>query len=64
MNITQIGVDWITDQQQQLRQATQRAIALTTGMVVGKRMREMVANFGRNLMEGRLRLVMGKCHAA
>jgi SAM-dependent methyltransferase len=63
-DITQIGVDWITNQQQQLRQATQRAIALTTGMVVGERMREMVANFGRNLMEGRLRLVMGKCRAA
>lgn len=63
-DITQIGVDWIANQQQQLRQATQRAIALTTGMVVGERMREMVANFGRNLVEGRLRLVMGKCHAA
>ena len=64
-DITQIGVDWIANQQQQLRQATQRAIAsLTTGMVVGERMREMVANFGRNLMEGRLRLVMGKCRAA
>lgn len=63
-DITQIGVDWIANQQQQLRQATQRAIALTTGMVVGERMREMVANFGRNLIEGRLRLVMGKCRAA
>ncbi len=63
-DITRIGVDWITNQQQQLRQATQRAIALTTGLVVGARMREMVANFGRNLMEGRLRLVMGKCRAA
>ncbi|HET9000685.1 MAG TPA: class I SAM-dependent methyltransferase [bacterium] len=63
-DITQIGVNWIANQQQQLRQATQRNIALTTGMVVGERMREMVANFGRNLVEGRLRLVMGKCHAA
>jgi hypothetical protein len=33
-------------------------------MVVGERMREMVANFGHNLTEGRLRLVMGKCRAA
>jgi sarcosine/dimethylglycine N-methyltransferase len=63
-DITQMGVDWIANQQLQLRQATQRAIALTTGMVVGERMREMVANFGRNLTEGRLRLVMGKCRAA
>jgi hypothetical protein len=33
-------------------------------MVVGGRTREMVANFGRNLTEGRLRLVMGKYRAA
>jgi hypothetical protein len=59
-----VGVDWIANQQLQLRQATQRGIALTTGMVVGERMREMVANFGHNLTEGRLRLVMGKCRAA
>jgi sarcosine/dimethylglycine N-methyltransferase len=63
-DITQMGVDWIANQQLQLRQATQRALALTIGMVVGERMREMVANFGRNLTEGRLRLVMGKCRAA
>jgi sarcosine/dimethylglycine N-methyltransferase len=62
-DVTQMGVDWIANQQLRLRQATQRNIALTTGMVVGERMREMVANFGRNLVEGRLRLVMGKCHA-
>ncbi len=63
-DITQTGVDWIANQQLQIRQATERAIAITTGMVVGERMREMVANLGRNLMEGRLRLVMGKCRAA
>lgn len=63
-DITQIGVGWIANQQLQLRQATQRGNTLTTGMVVGERMREMVANFGRNLVEGRLRLVMGKCRAA
>src|SRR4029077_19297276 len=62
-DVTQMGVDWIANQQLRLRQATQRNIALTTGMVVGERMREMVANFGRNLVEERLRLVMGKCHA-
>jgi sarcosine/dimethylglycine N-methyltransferase len=61
-DVTQMGVDWLANQQLRLRQATQRNI--TIGMVVGARMREMVANFGRNLAEGRLRLVMGICRAA
>jgi sarcosine/dimethylglycine N-methyltransferase len=63
-DVTQMGVDWLANQQLRLRQATQPNIALTIGMVVGARMREMVANFGRNLAEGRLRLVMGICRAA
>ena len=33
------------------------------GLVVGPRIGEMVANFGRNLKEGRLRLVMAVCDA-
>jgi SAM-dependent methyltransferase len=61
-DITQIGVDWLAQQQQQLGQDMQRGIALTLGMVVGERMREMVANLGSNLVEGHVRLVMGKCH--
>jgi sarcosine/dimethylglycine N-methyltransferase len=62
-DVSQMGVDWIANQQPRLRQATQRNIALTIGMVMGERMREMVTNFGRNLVEGRLRLVMGTCRA-
>lgn len=37
---------------------------LTTGLVVGPRMGPMVANFGRNVTEGRVRLAMGVCDAA
>lgn len=58
-DITQMGVDWLANQQRQLREAAQQGNALTIGLVAGERMREMVANLGRNLMEGRLRLVMG-----
>jgi hypothetical protein len=63
-DVTQMGVDWIANQQLRLGQAAERNIALTIGMVVGERMREMVANFGRNLVEGRVRPVMGICRAA
>ena len=37
---------------------------LSTDLVVGPRMGPMVANFGRNVKEGRVRLVMGICTAA
>lgn len=57
-DVTQIGVEWLARQQQQ-----QQPGQATLGMVVGERMREMVANFARNLSEGRLRLVMGICQA-
>ena len=36
---------------------------LTTGLVVGPRMGSMVANFGRSVKEGRVRLAMGVCNA-
>jgi SAM-dependent methyltransferase len=58
-DITPIGVEWIARQQEQMRQVN----ALTLGTVMGERMREMAANLGRNLMEGRVRLVMGTCQA-
>jgi sarcosine/dimethylglycine N-methyltransferase len=58
-DITPIGVEWIARQQEQMRQVN----ALTLGAVMGERMREMAANLGRNLMEGRVRLVMGTCQA-
>jgi sarcosine/dimethylglycine N-methyltransferase len=58
-DITPIGVEWIARQQEQMRQVN----ALTLATVMGERMRAMAANLGRNLMEGRVRLVMGTCHA-
>jgi sarcosine/dimethylglycine N-methyltransferase len=58
-DITPRGVEWIARQQEQMRQVN----ALTLGTVMGERMREMAANLGRNLMEGRVRLVMGTCQA-
>ena len=38
--------------------------AVDGGLVVGSRMGPMVANFARNLREGRVRLAMGICAAA
>jgi sarcosine/dimethylglycine N-methyltransferase len=58
-DITPVGVDWIARQQELMRQPN----ALTLAVVMGARMRDMAANFGRNLMEGRVRLVMGTCSA-
>jgi hypothetical protein len=39
------------------------AAPLNLGSIMGSRMGEMVGNFRRNLVEGRLRLVMGLCEA-
>jgi sarcosine/dimethylglycine N-methyltransferase len=58
-DITPMGVEWIARQQEQIRQVN----APTLATVMGERMREMAANLGRNLMEGRVRLVMGTCQA-
>jgi sarcosine/dimethylglycine N-methyltransferase len=57
-DVTHIAMGWLAQQRQQM---TQPAFGL--GMVVGERMREMVANLARSLAEGRLRLVMGTCQA-
>lgn len=58
-DITPMGVEWIARQQEQMRQVD----ALTLRAVMGERMREMAANLGCNLMEGRVRLVMGAFQA-
>jgi sarcosine/dimethylglycine N-methyltransferase len=56
---------WIERQQQQLQQsaAAPGGPSLSPGLVVGARMQPMVANFARNVREGRIRLVMGICEA-
>ena len=61
-DITPMAAEWLKRQQQQMAQASQQ-IAPTLGMVLGERGRDMVTNLARNLMEGRVRLVMGTCLA-
>ena len=60
-DVTELGLRWLAQQQQAIAEAraAQNAPALTTGLVIGPRMMEMVQNFGRNLREGRVHLVMG-----
>lgn len=64
-DVTELSRGWLAQQQQAVAQAqaAQTAPVLTTGLVVGPRMAEMVQNFGRNLKEGRVRLVMGLAQA-
>ena len=52
-DVTRQARDWTAGQQPPVLPGA------TLGLVVGPRMTEMVANFGRNLGEGRVRLVMG-----
>lgn len=59
-DVSEQALGWVARQQQQVGPPP----ALNTGMVVGPRMAPMVANFGRNVKEGRVRLVMGVCTAA
>lgn len=54
-DVTPVAMEWLARQQQQ------QVGQVSLSMVVGERMGEMVANFGRSLSEGRLRLVMGVC---
>ena len=65
-DVSEQGKDWITQQQQQIRQlaAAPTGPAFSLGWVVGPRMQPMVANFAKNIQEGRIRLVMGICEAA
>ena len=57
-DVTAVAFEWMAEQ----RQAA--SLAVGPGLVVGQRMAEMVANFGRNLKEGRTRLVIGVCETA
>jgi len=56
-DVTEEAFKWLSQQQQSV------PLAVGPSMVVGPRMAGMVANFGRNLKEGRTRLVMGVCEA-
>jgi SAM-dependent methyltransferase len=64
-DVSELAKAWIERQQQQLQQlpAAPSGPALSPGWVVGARMQPMVANFARNVKEGRIRLVMGICEA-
>lgn len=64
-DVSEMGKAWITQQQQQIQQlaAAPTSPVFSLGWVVGPRMQPMVANFARNIEEGRIRLVMGICEA-
>ena len=64
-DVSEKGKAWIAQQQQQKRPADvgPGAPPFNLGWVVGPRMPGMVANFARNIQEGRIRLVMGVCKA-
>lgn len=66
-DVSEMAMGWIARQRQQPGQVEEAtripAPTLSLGLVVGARMPAMVANFGRNIMEGRVRLVMGICQA-
>lgn len=57
-DVSEQALSWVNQQQQ-----AGPPPALNTGMVVGSRMGPMVANFARNVKEGRVRLAMGVCTA-
>ena len=66
-DVSEPAKGWIAQQQQRMQQAAESGSAvrdLSPGLVVGPRMQPMVANFSRNILEGRVRLVMGLCEAA
>jgi SAM-dependent methyltransferase len=58
-DVTRDALGWLQQQQQ----APAKPSPLSLGLVLGLRAPELVANFARNLGEGRLRLVMGVCTA-
>lgn len=64
-DVSELGKAWITRQQQQLQQlaASAEDATLSPRWVVGPRMQPMVANFARNIQEGRIQLAMGLCEA-
>ncbi len=57
-DVTLEAMGWLIQQQSPVAQSP-----LNLGVVIGPRIGELVANFGRNLREGRVRLVMGVCEA-
>jgi SAM-dependent methyltransferase len=67
-DVSELAKGWIVGQKRQLQQPAQAGATtgpkLSPELVVGARMQSMVANFGRNIMEDRVRLVMGICEAA
>lgn len=64
-DVSEMGQAWIDRQQQPSQQQASDADdrSLRLGWVLGARMQAMVANFARNVREGRIRLVMGICEA-
>ena len=64
-DVSELAKGWIERQRQQLQQsvAVPDERTLSPSWVVGARMQPMVANFARNVQEGRIRLVMGLCEA-
>lgn len=64
-DVSEMGQAWIERQQQPSQQQASDADdrSLRLGWVLGARMQAMVANFARNVREGRIRLVMGICEA-
>ncbi len=62
-DVTEQAKGWLARQQQQAAQAPADGPKLSPALVVGARMQGMVANFVRNLAEGRVGLVMGVCTA-
>ena len=57
-DVTPLAFGWAMEQRQQTA-----AAPFGLPMIMGPLMGEMVANFARNLQEGRLRLIMGICAA-
>lgn len=64
-DVSGLAKGWMERQQQQIQQiaSVPDRSTLSPAWVVGTRMQQMVANFARNVREGRIRLVMGICVA-
>lgn len=60
-DVTETAQGWLARQRQQQQAPAEGRPTPNLGLVVGPRMQPMVANFARNLAEGRVGLVMGIC---
>jgi hypothetical protein len=58
-DVSDEGKRWIARQQQQFQDPSRLGLSPSPGLVLGARLQPMVANFARNILEGRVRLVMG-----